>query len=89
MTTKDFIRKWGTGVKGDWWLKDAGRVYWAASYEMPQDELLIMSRDFMRLSNLDVYRGTSACKLAMDIVGRNSRALGLISPLSYVGSASV
>lgn len=67
MTTKDFIRKWDTGVKGAWWLKDAGRCYWAASYNMPQDDLLAMSKDFMGLRNLDIYRGGQAYKMALGV----------------------
>ena len=65
MTTKDFISKWHSVGWGSWWLKDAGRCYWAAAYEMPRDKLLEMSQDFMALSNLDVYRGTPSCEKAM------------------------
>lgn len=67
MTTRDFVRKWSATVHGDWWLKDAGRCYWAASYHMPQDDLLAMSRDFMQLDNLDLYRGGKAFQRAMDV----------------------
>ena len=55
MTTRDFVRRWGVLVKGDWWLKDAERCYWAASFRMMSDEIVVMSRDFLELSNFDSY----------------------------------
>ena len=71
MTTRDFVRKWGKKVKGDWWLKDAERCYWAASFRMCHDDLVLMSRDFIDLRNFDVYRGTEVSRKAYDIAAEN------------------
>lgn len=67
MTTKDFIRKWGAEVHGQWWLADAGRTYWAASYKMARAQLAAMSQGFLNLRNLDSYRGTSSMAKALEV----------------------
>ena len=67
MTAWAFIKKWGNGIRGQWWTRDAARVYWAASYEMDRERLTEMSRDFLNLSNFDVQRGTSSATRALEL----------------------
>lgn len=52
-----FSRPGGTSVKaaqtvGTWWHDTPQRLYWALSYDMPQPELLEMSKDLLSVENV-------------------------------------
>ena len=53
MTKQDFFDKWNryNQCKGAW-CRDASTLFWARSYNMPDDVLLEMSHDFLSIPSV-------------------------------------
>lgn len=64
---KDFITRWGQAKFGTHWMSSPELTFWAASYQMPIQKLVVMSAEFMRLPS---FRGstTSSHQLAHKIL---------------------